>query len=116
MKIRLTESQLITCFKEVIKEVDMCGCEECMINESISSTDKNELKSMVKKEIKDFLDVNRSTDLERKISDIVKKTLKNDKEIEKYLVELTRNVLVQMYKNLYTRKSFWTSDLKNAAN
>ena len=37
------------------------------------------------------------------------------KDLEKYLVDLTKNVLIQMYKNLYTRKSFWVSDLKNSS-
>ena len=70
---------------------------------------------MVKKEIKDFLDINRSSDLEKKVTDIIKKKFKTDKDIEKYIVDITRNVLVQLYKNLWTRRSFWSNDLKNSA-
>lgn len=115
MKIKVTESQLTSYFKEVITETDMCSCDENLLSEGLTANDKNEIKSLVKKEIKDFLDMTRSSDLERKVGDIIKNKLKNDKDIEKYLVDLTKNVLIQMYKNLYTRKSFWVSDLKNSS-
>ena len=115
MKVKVTESQLNAVFKEVMIESDMCSCEE-LISEGLTANDKNEIKTLVKKEIKDFLDINRSGDLERKVADIIKNKLKNDKDIEKYLVDITRNVLIQMYKNLYTRKSFWAGDLRNSAN
>ena len=67
-------------------------------------------------EIKDFLDINRSSDLDKKVEDIVKKKFKNDKDLEKYVVDVTRNVLIQLYKTMYTRKGFWATDLKNSPN
>lgn len=117
MKIKVTESQLTTYFNEVIKEMDMCSCEEAtVLNEALTASDKSDIKSMVKKEIKDFLDINRSSDLDKKVEDIVKKKFKNDKDLEKYIVDVTRNVLIQLYKTMYTRKGFWASDLKNSPN
>jgi hypothetical protein len=115
MKVKVTESQLATYFNEVIKEMDMCSCEESVLNEALTPTDKSDVKTMVKKEIKDFLDINRSSDLEKKVTDIIKKKFKTDKDIEKYVVDITRNVLVQLYKNLWTKRSFWSNDLKNSA-
>jgi hypothetical protein len=116
MKVKITESQLTDIFKEVIKETDMCSCEENMLNESLSASDKSDIKTMVKREIKDFLDMNRSSDLEKKVEAIIKRKFKNDKDVEKYIVDITRNVLVQMYKTLFTKKGFWVNDLKNSSN
>ena len=76
MKIKVTESQLTTYFNEVINEMDMCSCEEAVVlSEALTASDKSDIKSMVKKEIKDFLDINRSSDLDKKVEDIVKKKL-----------------------------------------
>lgn len=117
MKVKVTESQLTTYFNEVLKEMDMCSCEESVVlSEALSVADKSDIKSIVKKEIKDFLDINRSSDLDKKVGDIIKKKFKNDKDLEKYIVDVTRNVLIQLYKTMYTRKNFWTSDLKNSPN
>lgn len=117
MKIKVTESQLTTYFSEVINEMDTCACEESIVlSEALTVGDKSDIKSMVKKEIKDFLDINRSSDLDKKVGDIIKKKFKNDKDIEKYVVDVTRNVLIQLYKTMYTRKGFWASDLKNSPN
>jgi hypothetical protein len=112
MKIKLTETQLTSYFKEVFNEGEVYPCGE-VISESLSPTDKSEIKSIVKKEIKDFLDLNRSGDLEKKVEDIIKKRFKNDKDIEKHIVEITKNVLVQLYKSLWTKRNFWSGDLKN---
>ena len=37
-------------------------------------------------------------------------------EKENKVVEITRNVLVQLYKQLWTRRSFWANDLRNSPN
>ena len=84
----------------------------CGIEELVNPTRVNEIK----KEIKDFLDINRSSDLDKKVEDIVKKKFKGDKDLEKYVVDVTRNVLIQLYKTMYTRRGFWSSDLKNSPN
>ena len=115
MKIKITESEFNDYFKYELSD-GMCSHDDIILNESISTSDKSELKILIRKEIKDFLDINRSSDLERKIGDIIKRKFKNDKDIEKYIVDITRNVLVQLYKNLYTRKNFWANDLKNSSN
>jgi hypothetical protein len=111
MKINITESQLKGYFDEVMTEIN-----NGIINESLTQADKNDIKSIVKKEIKDFLENNRSIEFENKVSDIIRKKLKTDKENEKFLVDLTKNVLIQLYKNLWTRRNMWSSDLKNSPN
>jgi hypothetical protein len=64
----------------------------------------------LEKHLKKFLN---SRELEKKIKDSVDKQTKDDKEMEKFVVEITKNVLVQLYKTMWTRKSFWVSSIKN---
>ena len=117
MKVKVTDSELNNYFNQVLNEMDMCSCEESvMLSEALTASDKSDIKSMIKKEIKDFLDINRSSDLDKKVEDIIKKKFKGDKDLEKYVVDVTRNVLIQLYKTMYTRKGFWSSDLKNSPN
>ena len=110
MKVTITEPQLREYFKHAMSDID-CG----IINEALTPTDKSDIKSLVKKEIKDFLENTRSIELETKVGEIIKNKIKNDKDVEKYLVDVTRNVLIQLYKNLWTRRNFWSSDLKNSS-
>jgi len=73
------------------------------ITEAITKTDKSEIKTYV---------IN-SKDLEDKIEKIIKAKLKNNKELEDKVVDITRNVLTQLYKNLWVKRNFWASSLSN---
>jgi hypothetical protein len=112
MKVKITESQLDQYIKECLVEMD----EKSNINEALSPSDKSDIKVMIKKEIKDFLDITRGSQFETKVKDIVKDSLKTNKDFENKVVEITRNVLVQLYKQLWTRRSFWANDLRNSPN
>lgn len=112
MKVKIKESQLDQYLKECLFEMD----EKSNINEALSPSDKSDIKVMIKKEIKDFLDITRGSQFETKVKDIVKDSLKTNKDFENKVVEITRNVLVQLYKQLWTRRSFWANDLKNSPN
>lgn len=114
MKVKISENELTNYFNEILSEGDVCPCGE-VISESLTQSDKNDIKSLVKKEIKDFLDLNRNGDFEKKVEDIIKNNFKNNKDLEKHIVDITKNVLVQLYKNLWTKRNFWVSDLKNAS-
>ena len=67
-------------------------------------------KKDVTKEITVFID---TTTFKNKIEKIVKDKLKDDKELEDKIVEITKNVLTQLYKTLWTKRGFWRNDLKN---
>jgi hypothetical protein len=112
MKVKITESQLDQYMKECLVEMD----EKSNINEALTPSDKSDIKVMIKKEIKDFLDITRGSQFETKVKDIVKDSLKTNKDFENKVVEITRNVLVQLYKQLWTRRSFWANDLRNSPN
>ena len=67
-------------------------------------------KSDVKDEIDNAMQSNALKDL---VAKVVKDKIKNDKELERYLVDINKNVLTQLYKTLWTKRGFWQSSLKN---
>jgi hypothetical protein len=73
------------------------------INENLTKTD-------VSKEIKLYLDTNT---FKEKVEKIVKDKLKNDKELEDKVVEITKNVLTQLYKTLWVKRGMWRNSLSN---
>jgi len=100
-----------------------------LLNEVLTQTDKSEIERIARKEIKDFFDSNPT---KNKIKDIINDEIKSvtfenkikkinsssykDKEFEDKIVGVTRNVLVQLYKQFYMRRGFWTGSLSNDAN
>lgn len=71
---------------------------------------ENLTKSDVSKEIKVYMDTNT---FKAKIEKIVKDKIKNDKELEDKVVEITKNVLTQLYKTLWVRRGMWRDTLSN---
>jgi hypothetical protein len=67
----------------------------------------------VKKEISNFLS---TSEFESKIAKIVKDRIKNEKGLEDKVVDITKNVITQLYKTLWTKRSMWQGQLKNKAN
>lgn len=71
-------------------------------------------KELTKSDIKDeVIKVLDSNEFKRKITDLVANELKSHPELQKQVVEITRNVLTQLYKTLWVKRSFWQSQLKN---
>ena len=87
--------------KSLIKQV---------LKEELTRADKAEIKKIAKTEFEDML---KSSNIKSKIEDIVKKQLKNDKATQKEVADITQKVLVQFYKTLWTRRSFWANKLDN---
>ena len=65
--------------------------------------EKSELKTYV-------LD---SKDFETKVGKIVKEKIKKDKELKDMVVDITKNVLTQLYKTLWIKRNFWKTTLSN---
>lgn len=70
-------------------------------------------KKEVTKEITAFID---SSTFKNKIEKIIKDKLKDNKELEDKVVEITKNVITQLYKTLWTKRGFWKNELKNKSN
>jgi hypothetical protein len=69
----------------------------------MSVKEKSELKTYV-------ID---SKDFENKVEKIVKRKLKNNRELEDMVVDITKNVLTQLYKTLWVKRNFWATTLSN---
>jgi len=67
-------------------------------------------KSDVKDEVSNML---KSDTLKNKVIEILKDKIKNDPELENFMVDISKNVLTQLYKTLWTKRGFWQSSLKN---
>ena len=73
------------------------------IKEELTKTDVN-------KSVKLYMD---GPEFKKKIEAIVKDRLKNEKELEDKVVEITKNVLTQLYKVLWTKRGVWRDNLTN---
>jgi hypothetical protein len=75
---------------------------------------KEELKkSDIDKGIKIYMD---TAEFKAKIEKIVKDRIKNEKELEDKVVEISKNVITQLYKTLWTKRNFWKSNISNKSN
>jgi len=68
---------------------------------------KADVKSIVKSELN-------GNDLKNKVVDIINKEVKGNKHLEDKVVDITKNVLTQLYKQLWVKRNFWKSGLKNS--
>ncbi len=76
---------------------------------ALSNEDKREIERITRKEIKDFLD---TTQAHNQVVKMVQKEL-GTKNIDDKIVDLSTKVVVELFKTLWQRKSFWESALKN---
>lgn len=77
-----------------------------ILREEMSKTDVN-------KEVKNFIG---TEEFKQKIEKIVKDRIKNEKELEDKVVEITKNVITQLFKTLWTKRNFWNNNLTNKSN
>ena len=75
----------------------------------LTSADKAEVEKIARKEIKDFMD---STQAQNLVVKIIQKEL-GTKKIDDKIVDLSTKVVVELFKTLWQRKSFWETALKN---
>jgi hypothetical protein len=81
-----------------------------IIKEELTKTDENKIGVMVRKEIKKSF----GGDLEKKVLKIIKiieKELKSNK-FKKDIVEINKDVLVKLYRELWMRRNFWLTAIK----
>ena len=78
-----------------------------IISETLTKTDESKIGVMIRKEIKDAF----GNDLENKVLKILEKELKGTK-FRKKIVDINKDVLVQLHKELWMRRQFWLTALK----
>jgi hypothetical protein len=76
---------------------------------SIDNEDKKEIERIARKEIKDFMD---STQAHKIVLKAIQDEL-GSKKIDDKIIDLSTKVVVELFKTLWQRKSFWESALKN---
>ena len=76
------------------------------INEDLTKTEVN-------KQISVYMD---SSEFKNKVGKIVKDRIKNEKELEDKIVDITKNVLTQLYKTLWTKRATWVNNITNKNN
>jgi len=76
---------------------------------ALNSQDKKEIENIARKEIKTFLD---TTQAHTMVLKAIQKELGN-KKIDDAMVDIATKVVVELFKTLWQRKSFWESALKN---
>ena len=70
-------------------------------------------KTEINKQIKVYID---SNEFKNKIEKIVKDRIKNEKELEDKIVDITKNVLTQLYKTLWVKRATWVNNISNKNN
>lgn len=76
---------------------------------ALTSQDKREIENITKKEIRDFMNSSNATK-------IVVKMIQDElgtKNIDDKIVDLSTKVVVELFKTLWQRKSFWETSLKS---
>jgi hypothetical protein len=76
---------------------------------ALSEQDKKQIEKITQKEIRDFMN---STQVHK----MVVKTIQDElgtKKIDDKIIDLSTKVVVELFKTLWQRKSFWESALKN---
>jgi len=76
---------------------------------ALTGTDKSQIQSIARKEIKDFMD---STNAQNVVLRIIQREL-GGKRIDDKMVDLATKVVVELFKTLWQRKSFWETAIKN---
>jgi hypothetical protein len=76
---------------------------------ALSEQDKKQIEKITQKEIRDFMN---STQVHK----MVVKTIQDElgtKKIDDKIIDLSTKVVVELFKTLWQRKSFWETSLKN---
>jgi hypothetical protein len=76
---------------------------------AVTSQDKREIEKIVKKELNTFL---KTTNAHRIVLKMIQDEIGSKKTNEK-IVALATKVVVELFKTLWQRKSFWEGALKN---
>jgi hypothetical protein len=79
---------------------------------ALSSTERKEIETLIKKEIRDFMGSNTVKQFEDKLIDNLSKDLKRGK-LEKDVKDLIIKSFREFYTVMYQQRSFWESKLKN---
>ena len=78
---------------------------------AFNQSEKEQIEKMIRKEIKDFMDSNTVKQFENKLIDVLKKEIKDGK-LRKDVRSVVSDVMVDFYRLMWTRRSFWEPDIR----
>jgi hypothetical protein len=80
---------------------------------ALTSTEKNEIEVMIRKEIRNFMDNNTIKQFEDKLLDRISKEIKRGK-LEGDVKDITLRMFREFYQFMWMNRSYWEPRLKNA--
>ena len=80
---------------------------------ALTSSEKNELEVIVRKEIKNFMGNNTVKQFEDKLMDKIQKEIKRGK-LEGDIKDITLRMFREFYQFMWMNRSYWEPRLKNA--
>ena len=102
-KIEIKESELIS-----LIEKSIYGAQHGrVIKEALTDADEKKIGVIARRELKDY-----EIKLEKKIDQLIKKSFKG-KDFEDKTIKIAKNAIVQLYKALWIRRTFWSEYIKN---
>ena len=104
-KINIGESELISLIEKCIYSAE----HGTVIKEALTDADEKRIGVLARKELKDY-----ETKLEKKIEQLITKSFKG-KDFEDRTLKIARNAIIQLYKALWIRRSFWSDYIKNVS-
>jgi len=85
-----------------------------IINEELNKSDEAKIKKIAKDEFESLIKKHLNSDqLEKTVKELVIKNLKKDKPTKKEVAKITKEVMIKLYKTLWTRNNFWSNGLEN---
>lgn len=80
---------------------------------AISATEKNEIETLIRKEIKDFMDNSTIKQFEEKMIERIRKEIKKGK-LEGDIKDITLKMFREFYQFMWMNRSYWEPRLRNA--
>ena len=80
---------------------------------SLTSSDIKEIETVVRKEIRNFMETNTVKQFEDKLMDKIQKDIKRGK-LEGEVKEITLKMFREFYQFMWMNRSYWEPRLKNA--
>ena len=80
---------------------------------ALTSTRKKEIETMIRKEIKSFMENNTIKQFEDKLMDKISKEIKRGK-LEGDIKDITLRMFREFYQFMWMNRSYWEPRLKNA--
>jgi len=81
---------------------------------ALSTTDKREIETIIRKEIKDFLGTSTVRQFENKILDMIASELNSRGKVNTNVKDIVVKVFREFYYYMWSQRSSWEPKLKNA--